>query len=262
MPHTAAFDFRKPVAYDEDAKRRFHNAARRQLRRLASALALNPFDLRSNKAGIAIAGDVTLHGERLYVQVSQTALSDVHGVRFRTCNGRRDFVGGATILRPSIFSIARSTSPPRSGRRSMFNARTSFSRIVTRPLSVLPHRPRSLGKRLLRAWRYAFQTLSEDDAQTIILDCEPAAGWRALLTLADAGVLEQARTLYADHPALNVLVAEACTHVARKWENHSDDLHQAESWALDLVAQYATDLAINLVPLDASPSFAHGDTPL
>lgn len=143
----------------------------------------------------------------------------------------------------------------------MSDARTRFVCIVTRPLSALPHRARSLGKRLLRAWRYAFQTLSEDDAQTIILDCEPPAGWRALLTLADAGVLEQARTLYADHPALKMLVAEACTHVARKWENHSDDLHHAECWALDLVSQYAADLAINLVPLDASPSIAHDDTP-
>lgn len=99
-PHTTAFDFRHTVAYDEDAKRRFHNAARRQLRRLASALALNPFDLRSNKAGIAISGDITLHGERLYVQVSQTALGCAHGILFRTCTGRRDFVGGANHFAP------------------------------------------------------------------------------------------------------------------------------------------------------------------
>jgi hypothetical protein len=49
------FDFRKRVAYDDNAKRLFHHHARRQLRLLADALSLAPgsFDLRKNKGGIA-----------------------------------------------------------------------------------------------------------------------------------------------------------------------------------------------------------------
>ena len=40
----------------------------RLLRRLAEALALQPaaFDLRFNKGGIAVSGEVTLHGDELY----------------------------------------------------------------------------------------------------------------------------------------------------------------------------------------------------
>lgn len=68
-----AFDFRKRVAYDDDAKRLFHHHARRQLRLLADALGLAPssFDLRNNKGGIAVSGEVTMHGDHLYVQACQ-----------------------------------------------------------------------------------------------------------------------------------------------------------------------------------------------
>jgi hypothetical protein len=44
-------------------------------RQLATALRLRAgsFDLRSNKAGIAMSGEVTLHHARVYIQVSQPA---------------------------------------------------------------------------------------------------------------------------------------------------------------------------------------------
>jgi hypothetical protein len=66
MPKTSTpFDFLKPVAYDADAKDAFHRNARRQLKLLAAALGLPPakFDLRSNKAGIAVSGEITLHAD-------------------------------------------------------------------------------------------------------------------------------------------------------------------------------------------------------
>ena len=59
MPKTSSdFDFRKQVAYDGEAKRAFHNHARRRLKQLANALGLAPgsFDLRSNPGGIAVIG--------------------------------------------------------------------------------------------------------------------------------------------------------------------------------------------------------------
>ncbi|HKD31317.1 MAG TPA: hypothetical protein VKC66_36110 [Xanthobacteraceae bacterium] len=43
MPKPSSnFDFRKPVAYDGEAKRAFHNHARRRLKQLADALGLAP----------------------------------------------------------------------------------------------------------------------------------------------------------------------------------------------------------------------------
>lgn len=93
---SSAFDFRKPVAYDAEAKRLFHSRAKSQLRRIATALGLAPgsYDLRSNQAGIAVSGEITLHGDHLYVQVSQSAMGYHSGILFRTCKGRKDFVGG------------------------------------------------------------------------------------------------------------------------------------------------------------------------
>jgi hypothetical protein len=63
MPkRSSSFDFRKPVAYDAEAKRAFHRHARRRLKQLAEALSLSPgaYDLRSNLAGIAVCGEVTM----------------------------------------------------------------------------------------------------------------------------------------------------------------------------------------------------------
>lgn len=90
------FDFRKRVAYDDDAKRLFHHHARRQLRLLADALGLAPgaYDLRSNQGGIAISGEVTLHADHLYVQACQPATGHDSGVMYRTCRGRKDYTGG------------------------------------------------------------------------------------------------------------------------------------------------------------------------
>ena len=91
-----AFDFRRPVAYDDAAKRRFHGRARSQLRQLAAALrlAVGSYDLRSNWGGIAVSGEITLHSDRLYVQVSQSVMGHDTGILYRTCNGRKDYVGG------------------------------------------------------------------------------------------------------------------------------------------------------------------------
>jgi hypothetical protein len=97
MPKTSSnFDFRKPVAYDGEAKRAFHNHARRQLKQLAAALGLPPqsYDLRSNAGGIAVSGEATLHADHLYVQASQPPIGQDTGILFRTCQGRKDYHGG------------------------------------------------------------------------------------------------------------------------------------------------------------------------
>jgi hypothetical protein len=97
MPDTSTcFDFRKPVAYDAEAKRRFHQHARAQLLALAETLGFAPdeYDLRRNEGGIAVSGEATLHAARLYVQVSQPATRADTGILFRSCEGRRDYTGG------------------------------------------------------------------------------------------------------------------------------------------------------------------------
>ncbi len=97
-----AFDFHRSVAYDDHAKRLFHSRARSQLRRLATALGLQPgsYDLRSNQGGIAVSGEIMLHSERLYVQAAQSLMGHDNGILYRTCKGRKDYVGGPNNFAP------------------------------------------------------------------------------------------------------------------------------------------------------------------
>ena len=63
------------VAYDETAKALFHSDGRKAMKRLADALGLTPdeYDLRSNKSGLANSGEITLHADFLWVQLSLSA---------------------------------------------------------------------------------------------------------------------------------------------------------------------------------------------
>jgi hypothetical protein len=122
---SARFDFRQRVAYDPDRKHLFHRHARRRLLELAAALSLAPdeFDLRRNDGGIAVSGEATLHADRLYVQVSQPATRSDTGILFRSCEGRRDYVGGRNnfasldlLHRPDeLAALIRRRCLPRSG---------------------------------------------------------------------------------------------------------------------------------------------------
>ncbi|EXL04894.1 hypothetical protein [Aquamicrobium defluvii] len=91
------FDWTKSCSYDAQQKRRFHSAARSRLKKLAAELGLPPgsFDIRSNRAGIAVSGEVTLHHTAVYIQVGQFGMASGHGILIRTCKGRKDYTGGA-----------------------------------------------------------------------------------------------------------------------------------------------------------------------
>ncbi|MGY3581782.1 alpha/beta hydrolase [Bradyrhizobium sp. USDA 4350] len=95
-----AFDWTKSCSYDQEQKQAFHRTARARLKALAEVLELpeGSYDLRSNKAGIAVSGDVTLHHDKLYIQASQSAMvaenGAAHGLLVRTCKGRKDYTGG------------------------------------------------------------------------------------------------------------------------------------------------------------------------
>ena len=89
-------------SYDYEQKELFHRAAKQRLRLLAKEVGFKKesFDLRSNKAGCAVSGEVTLHHENVYVQVGQSCMGVGFGILIRTCNGRRDFHGGHNHFLP------------------------------------------------------------------------------------------------------------------------------------------------------------------
>ncbi len=81
------------VAHDETAKKLFHSEARRELKNLADALGYDrsDYDLRSNAAGPAVSGEVTLHSNEIYVQVTCNGTGS--DVLYRRVRDRRDFIG-------------------------------------------------------------------------------------------------------------------------------------------------------------------------
>ena len=78
-------------------KKSMHLAGMRFMRLLAQELGMQQgsFDVRSNKGGVAVSGEVTLHGEYLYVQMSESPVGDKGAcLMYRRCKGRGDFTGG------------------------------------------------------------------------------------------------------------------------------------------------------------------------
>lgn len=86
------------LSYNEDAKAEFHRLGRLVCKEIAKALELptGTFDIRSNKGGIAVSGEVMLHSDSLYLQLSEGVdFGDGRKFMFRYCNGRKDYSGGA-----------------------------------------------------------------------------------------------------------------------------------------------------------------------
>lgn len=85
-----------PVAYNETAKKEFLRLGKQVAVNLAQQLGLDKkdYDVRVNKAGIAVSGEVTLHTDRRYIQLGQFCGANDRGFLVRTCKGRKDYVGG------------------------------------------------------------------------------------------------------------------------------------------------------------------------
>jgi hypothetical protein len=89
------------LAFDEEGynrKKRFHLVGRRVCQKIANAMGLlkGSYDIRSNKGGLAVSGEITLHNENLYLQISQSGMGSGYEIMFRRCLGRKDYTGGPT----------------------------------------------------------------------------------------------------------------------------------------------------------------------
>lgn len=76
-------------------KSRFKLDGKHALKLIADALGLGKekYDLRFNAGGSAVSGEVTLHTDYLYIQISQNWQG--HEILARYCEGRKDYYGGA-----------------------------------------------------------------------------------------------------------------------------------------------------------------------
>lgn len=114
------------------------------------------------------------------------------------------------------------------------------------PMSAIRYRVANTAKRCLRAWRYATNHLSEDDAGWIIADVQPLSGYAVLETIDAASVLEWAEELYGPHPKLAEWVRDAIQRVGQKWQSSGDAQNAASDWAIDLVRDYAAQEGVEL----------------
>ncbi len=80
---------------EQTAKELFHDWGKKTLELLAKSMKLpkGSYDIRSNLGGVAVSGEVTLHGESIYVQFSQSNKSE-KSFLVRQCKGRQDYTGG------------------------------------------------------------------------------------------------------------------------------------------------------------------------
>lgn len=83
------------VGYDQAAKTAFHSEGRRALIRVADALGLadDSYDVRSNRGGPSCSGEITLHGEEVWVRLALSPMGEGREVLFRRVRGRQDHIG-------------------------------------------------------------------------------------------------------------------------------------------------------------------------
>jgi len=81
---------------EQAVKEEFHRQGKRLLRVIAKRMSLprGSYEVRSNMGGVAVCGEVTLHGEHIYIQLSQSCLGKDFGFMYRYVRDRRDYTGG------------------------------------------------------------------------------------------------------------------------------------------------------------------------
>jgi len=79
---------------DPAIKAHFHRVGKAVMKELVAAMGwAGQYEIRSNMGGIAVSGEVTLHAENFYVQISQYNFGG-NNILFRKCKGMKDYCGG------------------------------------------------------------------------------------------------------------------------------------------------------------------------
>jgi hypothetical protein len=74
-------------------KAEFHQYGRRVLKHILSLLGVEG-EVRSNKGGPAVVGEVILHTDRVYVRLCTSLSIDKPQFCYRSCQGMKDYSGG------------------------------------------------------------------------------------------------------------------------------------------------------------------------
>lgn len=84
-------------APNEELKKKLHADIRKFLRDVVKSLGLEKgnYNIRTNMAGVGVFGESILHTDWFYVIVSDGFFSQSMAVMFRSCEGQKDYSGGA-----------------------------------------------------------------------------------------------------------------------------------------------------------------------
>jgi len=96
----------KDVSYDQEAKDKFHRLGKKVLKAIAEGMGLQSgsYNIRSNLGGPAVSGEVTLHGEHIYIQFGQFS-NGCNGFMYRSCMNQKDYTGGFNHWMPFEYLI-------------------------------------------------------------------------------------------------------------------------------------------------------------
>lgn len=90
-----------------------------------------------------------------------------------------------------------------------------------------------------RAWRYAFGTLTESDAISLLLDAEQASGVHSLESITARDVENMFREMYGEVANAHEYAKDAVARVASTWGSNSEALGVAQDLALVEMQEYA-----------------------
>jgi hypothetical protein len=89
------------ITHNLNMKEEFHRTAKAYLKDLAiqyMGLGTNQFEVRSNKGGPGVLGEVILHTDNLYVCMGGSVAWGDGSFYYRTCKGRKDYTGGRNVF--------------------------------------------------------------------------------------------------------------------------------------------------------------------
>lgn len=86
--------------HDLHFKDQFHRYAKQYLKDIAVNMGLgtNEYEIRSNKGGPGVLGEVILHTDHLYVCMGGSVSWGDKSFYYRTCKGRKDYTGGVNTF--------------------------------------------------------------------------------------------------------------------------------------------------------------------
>jgi hypothetical protein len=93
---TGYYNYETNSNFQDERKMDWLKTGKRILKQLAKELGLaeGTYDVHINAGGVAVSGDIILHSDHYYVNLSQSCLGPDFGFYYRSCNGRKDYSGG------------------------------------------------------------------------------------------------------------------------------------------------------------------------